>query len=76
MPRGENRMKKSTLERLADRVAQLERRVEELESGQTKKDWRRVVGMFEGSEFMPKLDAEIDAIRASERKAAAEGEIT
>jgi hypothetical protein len=63
-----------TLERLTDRVAQLEKKLEDFQTQPPKKDWRSVVGMFEGSEFMPKVDAEIEAFRATERKAAAEGE--
>ena len=35
-----------------------------------KKDWRRVAGMFTGSEFMKDVDAEGAAIREAERQAA------
>lgn len=38
-----------------------------------KKDWRRAVGMFTGSEFMKDVDAEGAAIREAERIAAREG---
>ena len=30
------------------------------------RDWRSVVGLFDGSEFMPQVDAEIQALRAAE----------
>jgi hypothetical protein len=59
-----------TLEILAMRVADLERRVAELSLRAPAKDWRRTVGMFEGSEFMAQVDAEILAQRDAERVAA------
>lgn len=39
-----------------------------------KKDWRRVVGMFDDDpEFMHQLDADVAAAREAERQAAREG---
>jgi len=66
-------MAELTLEVLAKRVADLEQKFAEL-SGRTKeKDWRRTVGMFEGSEFMAQIDTEVLAAREAERQAAREG---
>ena len=36
-------------------------------------DWQRTAGMFDGSEFMRDLDAEVEAMREAERQAAREG---
>ena len=64
-------MAELTLESLAKRVEELERKLAE---GVTpKKDWRSTVGMFDGSEFMKQVDAEGAAIREAERQAAREG---
>lgn len=59
-----------TLEALAQRLGDLERKMAELTAARPKKDWRRTVGMFEGSEFMAQVDAEVLAQREAERAAA------
>jgi len=64
-------MTELTLEALAKRIEALERKLAERES--PKKDWRRSVGMFDGSEFMKQVDAEGESIREADRKAAREG---
>lgn len=71
-------MTELTLESLARRIEALEKKAAEQATAQPapsarKKDWRRVVGMFDGSEFMKQLDADVAAARESERKAAREG---
>jgi hypothetical protein len=63
-----------TLESLAKRVEALEKQAEQNTKSARKKDWRRVVGMFDGSDFMKQLDDEVAAAREAERKAAREGE--
>jgi hypothetical protein len=66
-------MTELTLESLAQRVAALEKDLAEQKAkADGKKDWRRVAGMFTGSEFMKQVDAEGQAIREAERKAARE----
>jgi len=57
-----------TLESLAERVAALERRL--AGQDQPKKDWRRVVGIFEDDEFTRLMIAETLAIREREREEA------
>lgn len=52
-------MAELTLEILAMRLADLERKVAALATPPPAKDWRRTVGMFEGSEFMAQVDAEV-----------------
>jgi hypothetical protein len=64
-------MTELTLEALAKRIEELERKFAECK--EPKKDWRRVAGMFEGSEFMKQVDAECEAVRDAERQAAREG---
>jgi hypothetical protein len=66
-------MTEVTLEVLAIRLAGLERKVAELSVAPTAKDWRRTVGMFEGSEFMALVDTEVLAQREAERQAARAG---
>lgn len=62
-------MPELTLESLNARLAEVER----LLAAQTatpstrKKDWRRTVGMFTGSEFMKQVDAEGQAVRDADR---------
>ena len=65
-----------TLEDLAKRLAEVECQVALL-SGKLpgSKDWRRSVGMFEGSEFMQQVDADILAAREAEREAARAGKL-
>lgn len=66
-------MAEPTLESLAKRIEVLERELAE-QRLQTvrKKDWRRSVGMFTGSEFMKRVDAEGEAIREADREAVRE----
>ena len=66
-------MAEATLADLAQRVAELERLVEPLRA-RPAKNWRRAVGMFEGSDFMREVDAECLRMRAAEREAARRGE--
>ncbi len=66
-------MAELTLEILAMRLADLERKVAALATPPPAKDWRRTVGMFEGSEFMAQVDAEVLALREAERLAARAG---
>jgi hypothetical protein len=67
-------MTELTLEALAKRIEAIEQKLAEqaTPSPNQKKDWRRVAGMFTGSEFMKQVDAEGEAIREAERKAARE----
>ena len=64
-------MPELTLEALAKRIEALEQKLAERDA--PKKDWRRVAGMFEGSEFMKQVDEEVAAMREAERQAAREG---
>jgi hypothetical protein len=65
-------MTELTLEDLAKRVEALEKKLGQQEV--QKKDWRSVVGMFDDDpEFMQQVLAEAEAIRASERQTAREG---
>ena len=64
-----------TLEDVAKRLADLETKVAALAGKPATKDWRRTVGMFEGSEFMAQVDADILAAREAEREAARAGRI-
>ena len=64
-----------TLESLAKRVEALEKVIATKRSDQTRKDWRKVVGMFRDSEFMRKVDEECLRIREAEREAARRGEL-
>ena len=67
-------MPELTLEALAARVAALERKLASMAGGAPAEgDWRSVVGMFDGSEFMPQVLAEGRAIREADRQAAREG---
>jgi hypothetical protein len=62
-------MSEITLESLAQRVATLEKELAEQKARSTsKKDWRRTVGMFTGSEFQKQVDAEGQAIRQEDRE--------
>ena len=68
-------MPEVTLQTLDQRLAELERKVATITSVvPPTKDWRSVVGMFEGSDFMRQMDAEIESIRAAERDALEMGE--
>jgi hypothetical protein len=57
------------------RLVDLERKVAELFAKPTQKDWRRAVGMFEGSEFIAQFDSEVLAAREAEREAARQGRL-
>jgi hypothetical protein len=64
-----------TLESLAKRVEALEKVIATKGPDQSRKDWRKVVGMFRDSEFMRKVDEECLRIREAEREAARRGEL-
>jgi hypothetical protein len=64
-------MSELTLEALAKRIESLEKKVDQLTP--PTKDWRSVVGLFEGSDFMRQVDEEGRAIREADRQAAREG---
>ena len=64
-----------TLESLAKRVEALEKVIATKEPDQSRKDWRKVVGMFRDSEFMGKVDEECLRVREAEREAARRGEL-
>ena len=67
-------MPELTLEALAKRLEAVEKQLAEQQNPPArKKDWRRTVGMFAGSEFIKELDAECEAIREADRKAGREG---
>jgi hypothetical protein len=68
-------MNDSTLESLAKRVEALEKVIATKEPDQSRKDWRKVVGMFRDSEFMRKVDEECQRIREAEREAARREEL-
>jgi hypothetical protein len=63
-----------TLESLARRVEAIERQLASQRSGERKKDWRRVVGIFEDTEFSRAVDEEGRKIREADREAAERGE--
>ena len=62
-------MTEITLESLAARLAEVERQLAAQRTAlpPRKKDWRRTVGMFTGSEFMKQVDAEGAAVREADR---------
>ena len=64
-----------TLESLAKRVEALEKVIATKEPEQSRKDWRKVVGMFRDSDFMRKVDEECLRIREAEREAARRGQL-
>ena len=59
-----------TLESLAKRLEALEHAIAPKEPQPSRKDWRKVVGMFRDSEFMRQVDEECLRIREAEREAA------
>ena len=61
-----------TIEDLAKRLEIVESELAILK--RPNNDWQRTVGMFDGSEFMRDLDAEVGAMREAERQAAREGQ--
>ena len=63
-------MSKLTLKSLSERVAALERALKDRATANGAKDWRSVVGMFAGSEFMKKVDEEGRKIREADRRRA------
>lgn len=65
-------MNELTLESLAQRVAALERALRLQPPAPGRDDWRRVVGMFAGSDFMKQVDEEGRKIREAERAQAAQ----
>jgi hypothetical protein len=68
-------MNDATLESLAKRVETLEKVIATKGPDQSRKDWRKVVGMFRDSGFMRKVDGECLRIREAEREAARRGEL-
>jgi hypothetical protein len=66
-------MADETLENIAKRLADLERKVATLLGERARGDWHKTIGMFEGSEFMAQVDADILAAREAEREAARNG---
>ena len=66
-------MTEATVADLEVRVAELERLTAPLRA-RPAKDWRRAVGMFEGSDFMKEVDAECLRMREVEREAARRGD--
>jgi len=63
-----------TLESLAKRVEALEQVLVTKGLDRSRKDWRKVVGMFGDSEFMREVDEECLRSREAEREAARRGE--
>jgi hypothetical protein len=63
-------MSELTLESLAKRVEALEAALARKEPDRSPKDWRQVVGMFAGSDFMWQVDEEGQKIRDAEREQA------
>ena len=61
-------MNEPTLESLAQRVDALERELRTQRATETKKDWRRVVGIAGDSELMRQIDDEGRRIRETERE--------
>jgi hypothetical protein len=64
-----------TLESLAKRVEALVKVIATKESHQSRKDWRKVVGMFRDSEFMRKVDEECMRVCEAEPEAARRGKL-
>jgi hypothetical protein len=63
-------MTELTLESLAKRVEALEIAWATKGPTRPRKDWRRVVGMFQDSEFMREVDEECRRMRETEREEA------
>lgn len=68
-------MAEPTLTEVVKRLEAVEQELAALRKKPRPKDWRRVVGMFAGSEFMKQLDADVAAAREAEREAARQGEV-
>ena len=62
-------MSEPTLESLARRLDEVERRLNEKDAGSTK-DWRKAAGMFTGREFSKIVDEEGQKIREADREQA------
>ena len=62
-------MSELTLESLARRLEEVERRLNEKEASRSK-DWRRVAGMFTGRELSKIVDEEGRKIREADREQA------
>jgi hypothetical protein len=60
-------MPEPTLEPLAARIAELERKLAEKEPPE--KDWRSIVGMYRGSEFAKAMLEECQKLREEDREA-------
>ncbi len=65
-------MSEPTLESLARRLEEVERRLNEKQPFVVPpaKDWRKVVGISEATDFSHLMQAEMDALRDAERQAA------
>ena len=65
-------MSELTLESLARRLDEIERRLNEKQSSviAPTKDWRSVVGISEETDFSRLMQAEMDALRDADRRAA------
>jgi hypothetical protein len=67
-------MVEPTLADVVKRLEAVEHELSALRKRPRPKDWRRVVGMFAGSEFMKQLDADVATAREAEREAARQGD--
>jgi hypothetical protein len=67
-----NAMSGLTLENLAQRLEEVERRLNEMQAPITApiKDWRSVVGISQMTDFSRLMLAEMEAMREADRKAA------
>jgi hypothetical protein len=65
-------MPELTLESLAARVAELERKLAAQSAGPSKLDWLSVVGISDDNEFTRAMLAEMEAASEAERQAALE----
>ncbi len=61
-------MSEPTLESLARRLEEVERRLNEKENAKSK-DWRKAAGMFTGREFSKSVDEEGRKVREADREA-------
>ena len=71
-------MSELTLESLARRLEEVERRLNEKQPFVVAptKDWRKVVGISQETEFSRLMQVEMDALRDAERQAVPAGEPT
>jgi hypothetical protein len=67
-------MPELSLESLAARVAELERKLAAQTSGPSKLDWLSVVGISDDNEFTRAMLAEMEAASEAERQAALRGD--